>query len=141
MDMNSLDRFVLAQRDTYATALREIRSGKKRSHWMWYIFPQLRGLGMSINAYTYGINGASEAVAYLKHPLLSARLIEITEALLSLDGSDPVSVFGYTDAMKLRSSMTLFATVSDMGSPFSRVLDKYYAGEMDEITLNMLKSD
>ena len=141
MDINSLERFVIAQRDMYAIALKEVKSGKKRSHWMWYIFPQLRGLGMSMNAYVYGINGACEAREYLDHPLLSSRLIEITEALLALGESDPISVFGYTDAMKLRSSMTLFASVIDTDLPFKKVLDKFYGGERDAITLNMLKSE
>lgn len=138
MMTDTLDRFVNAQESTYQSALREIRAGRKESHWMWFIFPQMRGLGNSSMAYTYGIADRAEAEAYLAHPVLSARLIEITEALLNLDKSNPYAVFGGIDAMKLCSSMTLFAAVSEGGSVFHRALEKYFAGRMDQRTLELL---
>ena len=138
MDINSLDRFIDAQERMYAVALEEIRNGEKRSHWMWYIFPQLRGLGMSSMAHTYGIAGLEEAKAYLAHPVLSARLIEISEALFTLEKKNPEEIFGYIDAMKLRSSMTLFSLVSEEGSVFHKVLQRYYNGEPDGMTLSLV---
>ena len=135
MDINSLERFLEAQEHTYATALKEIKNGKKRTHWMWYIFPQLRGLGKSRMAYAYGINGIEEAKAYIEHPVLSARLIEICEALLEHKDQDIEDILGGIDAMKLRSSMTLFAYISNNDSVFHKVLDSFYDGEMDELTL------
>lgn len=135
---DTLDRFLKAQEHTYPTALCEIRSGRKESHWMWFIFPQMRGLGMSDMAYIYGISGRSEAEAYLAHPVLSARLHEITEALLALDESNPNAIFGGIDAMKLRSSMTLFAAVSEDGSVFHRALEKFFGGKADQQTLELL---
>ena len=115
MRENNLERFIKAQESEFKTALAEIKSGHKRSCWMWYIFPQLRGLGTSSMAHVYGIAGLDEARAYLSHPILSARLIEISEALLMLKKKNPEDIFGHTDTMKLRSSMTLFALVSDDG--------------------------
>ena len=131
----SLERFVRAQEHFYSVALSEIRAGEKRSHWMWFIFPQLRGLGFSPMSYTYGIMGIEEARAYMEHPLLSARLIEISDALLGLDCRDAVAIFDTVDAVKLRSCMTLFSLVSDEGSVFHRVLDEFYCGKRDEKTL------
>ena len=135
MDINSLDRFLVAQEHMYETALKEIKKGKKKTHWMWYIFPQLRGLGRSHMAYAYGINGLEEAKAYLAHPVLSARLIEITKALLTHKDKDIYDIMGDIDAMKLRSSMTLFALISEDTSVFHKAIDCFYEGEMDEITL------
>lgn len=135
---NDPERFVAAQKRDYDRALAEIRAGRKRSHWMWYIFPQLKELGYSFNAKFYGINGPDEARAYLAHPVLGPRLIEISEALLELDGSDPEAVMGQVDALKLRSCMTLFACVSGDGSVFRRVIDKYYGGEPDKETLALI---
>ncbi len=135
---DTLDRFLKAQEHTYPAALREIRAGRKESHWMWFIFPQMRGLGMSDMAYIYGISSRSEAEAYLVHPVLSARLHEITEALLALEESNPNAVFGGIDAMKLRSSMTLFAAVSEYGSVFHRALDKFFGGKADQRTMELL---
>ena len=135
---DTLDRFLKAQEHIYPAALREIRSERKESHWMWFIFPQMRGLGMSDMAYIYGISGRSEAEAYLAHPVLSARLHEITEALLMLDKSNPNVIFGGIDAMKLRSSMTLFAAVSEDGSVFHRALEKFFGGKEDQRTLELL---
>lgn len=140
MDINSLDRFLQAQELKYATALKEIQKGKKRTHWMWYIFPQLRGLGRSQMAYAYGINGLEEAKAYLEHPVLSARLIEITEALLEHKDQDIEDILGDIDAMKLRSSMTLFAFISEKNSVFFQVLECFYDGKMDEYTLKLIET-
>lgn len=135
---DTLDRFLKAQEHTYPTALREIRSGRKEFHWMWFIFPQMRGLGMSDMAYIYGIADRSETEAYLAHPVLSARLHEITGALLALEESNPNMIFGGIDAMKLRSSMTLFAAVSEDGSVFHRALEKFFGGKADQRTLELL---
>lgn len=139
MDIHSLDRFLAAQDDMYAIALREIKNGKKNSHWIWYIFPQLRGLGKSQPSYEYGISGYEEAKAYLAHPILSARLVEISEALLEHAGRDIVEILGHTDAMKLRSSMTLFAIVSDPDSVFHRVLNCFYGGKPDIHTIHLAR--
>lgn len=138
MDINSLDRFLEAQERMYETALREIKNGEKESHWMWYIFPQLRGLGRSQMAYAYGINGLEEAKAYLAHPVLSARLIEISEALLEHKGKDIEDILGDIDAMKLRSSMTLFALISEGGSIYHNVLDCFYNGKTDSYTIELI---
>ena len=137
MDTNSLERFIEAQEHMYAIALKEIKNGEKRSHWMWYIFPQIHGLGMSSMANIYGIAGLDEAKAYLSHHTLSARLLEISEALLKHKKKSPEAIFGYTDAMKLRSSMTLFALVSEDDSVFHKVLQAFYNGEMDELTIKL----
>ena len=139
MDINSLDRFLEAQERMYETALKEIKNGEKESHWMRYIFPQLRGLGRSQMAYTYGINGLEEAKAYLDHPVLSARLIEISEALLKHKNQDIENILGDIDAMKLRSSMTLFALISEENSVFHQVLDCFYDGKMDKQTIKLTK--
>ena len=141
MDTYDLLRFLTAQ-DSYSqykTALEEIRNGRKRSHWMWFVFPQLKGLGHSYNADYYGIAGADEARAYRQHPVLRERLREITEALLLLDGLSAKQIFGDVDAMKLRSSMTLFWEATREGL-FRKVLDKYYEGKMCDKTLGMLGS-
>ena len=138
MDINSLDRFLEAQERMYETALKEIKNGEKESHWMWYIFPQLRGLGKSQMAYAYGINGLEEAKAYLAHPVLSARLIEISEALLEHKGKDIEDILGDIDAMKLRSSMTLFALISEGGSIYHNVLDCFYNGKTDSYTIELI---
>ena len=139
MDINSLDRFLEAQERMYEIALKEIKNGEKESHWMWYIFPQLRGLGRSQMAYAYGINGIEEAKAYLAHPVLSARLNEICEALLEHKGEDIEDILGDIDAMKLCSSMTLFGLVSENGSVFHQVLYCFYDGNMDERTIKLTK--
>ena len=138
MDICSLNRFLEAQKIMYETALEEIKKGEKESHWIWYIFPQLRGLGYSPKAYTYGIDGLEEAKAYLEHPVLSVRLIEITEALLTQRGKDIENIMGDIDALKLRSSMTLFALISEPKSVFHRVLEVFYDSKMDEMTLGLL---
>lgn len=137
---DNLNRFLKAQERDYATALSEIKSGRKRSHWMWYIFPQLAGLGLSETSKFYAIRDKNEAIAFLNHPLLGARLIEITTALLSLHQTNPTSIFGQPDDMKLRSCMTLFAAIDTAPhAVFQRVLDKYFDGKRDQATLQFLR--
>jgi uncharacterized protein (DUF1810 family) len=137
MNNSGLERFVEAQELMYPMAFDEVRNGRKRGHWIWYIFPQLKGLGMSENSQYYGINGIEEARAYLQHPVLGARLREITTAFLELVGKNAQEVFGHLDAMKVCSCMTLFNEVSD-DDLFQRVLDRYYSGVADDRTLEML---
>ena len=131
-------KFIAAQMSTYKTALKEIKSGKKRTHWMWFIFPQLRGLGTSDMAQTYGIADLDEAKLYLAHNELGTRLVEIASELLNLKVSDPEVIFGDIDAMKLKSSMTLFSLVSEENSVFHKVLQKFYKGQQDTKTLELL---
>lgn len=138
MDINSLDRFVKAQERMYQVALKEIREGKKRSHWMWYIFPQLRGLGTSSMAHTYGISGLDEAKAYLEHPWLSGRLYELCVSLLQHKDKSAYEIFGDIDEMKLKSSMTLFALTSEDYTIFDQVLEQFFGGEMDEVTVSLI---
>ena len=139
-DPFDLNRFVAAQADDYGQALSEIRAGRKRSHWMWYIFPQLDGLGSSSTARFYAIKNRDEARAYLDHPVLGPRLRECAEAAVADQGRTATEVFGTPDDLKLRSSATLFAAVSPPGSVFERVLARYYDGEPDERTLRLLGS-
>jgi uncharacterized protein (DUF1810 family) len=136
--MYDLSRFLEAQNNSYDTALREIRAGRKRSHWMWYIFPQIQGLGYSAMAQHYAIRDLGEAREYLQHPLLGPRLIEISEALLALDESDPRRVMGSPDDLKLRSCMTLFQCAAPDQPVFGKVLDKFYGGRPDGRTLEIL---
>lgn len=133
-----LDRFVTAQDPVYATVVSELRAGRKTSHWMWFIFPQVRGLGHSHMARHYGISSTAEAQAYLAHPVLGPRLRECTDLLLDLPGDSPTAVLGGIDALKLRSSMTLFAAVAPAEPRFQEVLDKYYGGVPDAETLKRL---
>ncbi len=140
MDWN-LERFRSAQEHAYGSALREVRSGRKTSHWMWYVFPQVRGLGHSAAADYYGISGTEEARAYLADPVLGKRLEEISEALMTLENKDAAGIFGFPDVLKLRSCMTLFAAVSGENSVFRRVLDAYYHGVQDERTLRIIGKD
>lgn len=132
--MDKLDRFIKAQENTYSIALNEIKNGRKQSHWMWYIFPQIKGLGMSETSRYYGIDGVLEAKAYLDNEILGNRLREITGELLKLDENNPFDIFGTIDTMKLKSCMTLFDYVSDENI-FMDVLDKFYNGEVDEKTI------
>ena len=134
----SLERFKKAQEEDYETALAEIRSGRKRSHWMWYIFPQIKGLGYSSTAQYYAIQDKKEAENYLKHPILSKRLVEISEELLKIDNDNASEVFGYPDDMKLKSSMTLFYLVSEK-VVFKRGLEKFFCNELDKRTVEILK--
>lgn len=134
----NLNRFIEAQSDAYGTAYSEICAGRKRSHWMWYIFPQLKGLGRSSTSEYYGIDGISEAKEYLAHPVLRNRLIEITQALIRLDTNDAHRIFGTPDDMKLRSCMTLFDIVSP-NDIFNDVLTKFFDGNKDCKTLKQLE--
>lgn len=132
-----LSRFLKAQEQDYEQALREIRSGRKRSHWMWYIFPQIQGLGFSPTAQYYAIRDLQEARDYLAHPVLGDRLKEISSALLDLNGLSASEIFGYPDDLKLRSSMTLFH-MADLNEPvFLEVLEKYYDGKPDARTVEL----
>ena len=135
--MHDLNRFISAQERSYDAALREIKAGHKRTHWMWYIFPQIAGLGFSSTAQYYAISSMQEAKDYYAHPVLGKRLVEISEALLALDTSDAGAVMGYPDDLKLRSSMTLFLAASG-DAVFQRVLDKFYSGKPDSKTLSIL---
>jgi uncharacterized protein (DUF1810 family) len=137
-DEHDLNRFVEAQRSTYERALAELRSGRKRSHWMWYVFPQLAGLGRSAMSERYAIASLAEAEAYLEHPLLGPRLIECVTAVLELNGLSAYEIFGSPDDLKLHSCATLFARASPPGSQFSRLLAKYFGGREDEQTARML---
>jgi uncharacterized protein (DUF1810 family) len=138
-DPFDLNRFLEAQEGVYRGALAELRQGQKRSHWMWFIFPQLEGLGHSPTTHYYAIKSLEEARAYLDHPLLGQRLHECAQVLLEIEGRSAMDIFGYPDTLKLRSSMTLFACVTDEpGSVFDRVLDTYYDGEEDGRTLDLL---
>ncbi|MGA8210845.1 MAG: DUF1810 domain-containing protein [Nocardioidaceae bacterium] len=137
-DSYDLERFLSAQADTYDPALEELRRGRKQSHWMWYVFPQVAGLGHSPTSRHYALSGTTEARAYLDHPVLGARLLECARALTALTESDPVRVLGPTDAAKLRSSMTLFAHVAPEQPLFTQVLDHYFGGEPDPATLERL---
>ena len=133
-----LTRFYEAHKADYSSALEEIKGGHKQTHWIWYIFPQLAGLGFSTMAQYYGIRDLEEAKAYVQDPVLGRDLIEISNALLTLDTSNPTQVMGYPDDMKLRSCMTLFMIAAPEEPVFKKVLDKYYGGEADGNTLNML---
>lgn len=133
----NLQRFLDAQQGDYEHALAEVRNGRKYSHWIWYIFPQLKGLGMSYNSQYYGISDKEEAEAYLVHPILGERLREITSAFLQLKGKTAQDVFGALDAMKVLSCMTLFNEVAPDGL-FQQVIDRYYQGKTDEMTKRML---
>ena len=137
-DLYDLDRFVDAQRGDYERALEEIQAGRKRSHWMWYVFPQFTGLGFSLMSVRYAIESLNEARAYLAHPVLGRRLVECFEALLDVKERSAFQIFGPPDDMKLKSSATLFAEVSPEGSVFHRVLEKYFDGETDQRTLGLL---
>jgi uncharacterized protein (DUF1810 family) len=137
-DRHDLKRFVQAQDDDYDQALAEIRSGRKRSHWMWYIFPQFDGLGFSSTSRRYAIKSIAEAEAYLSHPVLGPRLRDCALAVLRVDGRSALEIFGSPDDMKLKSCATLFARVSPAGSVFDRLLDKYFQGERDDKTLRLL---
>ena len=136
--MYDIERFLKAQEHDYNVALSEIKNGRKESHWIWYIFPQLKGLGYSENAEYYGIDGIPEAKAYLQNDILRERLIEISSALLELPNEDPIEIFGYTDAKKVMSCMTLFSEADPFEEVFQEVLDKFYLGVRDNFTLSML---
>lgn len=139
MDMSKcIERFLEPQKTAYPIALKEVRNGRKVSHWMWYIFPQLRGLGQSTSAWYYGIEDLDEARTYLANPVLGQRLREITQAVLDLSETDLMKIFGWPDNMKFRSCMTLFALVSE-DDLFKKALDKFFEGQEDSMTLELLK--
>ena len=137
-DPHDLRRFSEAQESVYETALSELRDGRKRSHWMWFVFPQFAGLGSSASCRHFAIRSADEARAYLAHPVLGPRLVECADAVLAVTGRSAHEIFGSPDDLKLRSSATLFASVSPPGSVFERLLDKYFAGERDDATLRWI---
>lgn len=134
----NLERFTEAQQKDYATALSEIKKGQKQSHWMWYIFPQVLGLGYTSTSMKFGIKDLNEAQAYLQHEILGKRLVEISNVLLKLESNDALKVFGRPDNMKLKSSMTLFSLVDGADGVFQKVLDKFFNGKKDDKTLQLL---
>ena len=135
--MADLQRFIDAQKNNYDQALKEIKNGCKVSHWMWYIFPQIKGLGHSSTAVYYAIDSLDEAKEYLQNPILNKRLFEISNALLELKNNNPVIILGYPDNLKLQSSMTLFYVVSK-NKVFKHVIDKFYDGQFDKNTLRII---
>jgi uncharacterized protein (DUF1810 family) len=140
-DPHNLQRFVTAQAEDYQGALRELQQGQKESHWIWYIFPQVAGLGHSPTAQEYAIRSRDEAVAFLAHPVLGARLRRCCQALLEHKGKRIQDIMGFPDDLKLRSSMTLFAAISTQDSVFHKVLDAFYSGRVDDRTLAFLEAN
>jgi uncharacterized protein (DUF1810 family) len=137
-DPFDLQRFLAAQEGVYPTALAELRAGSKRTHWMWFVFPQFEGLGSSATSRHFAIKSLAEARAYLDHPVLGARLRECAEAVLEVQGRSASEIFRYPDDLKLQSSMTLFELASPPESIFGRVLEKYFGGKRDEATLRLV---
>jgi uncharacterized protein (DUF1810 family) len=135
---HNLQRFLDAQETDYPRVLAEIKNGKKQSHWMWYIFPQIQGLGYSSTSQFYAIKDLQEAQAYLKHPLLGSRLVSICEELLNLESQDARAILGSPDDLKLKSSMTLFSALPNTKAIFQSVLDKFYQGNRDHKTLQII---
>ncbi len=135
---DSLDRFIIVQRKDYNKALKEIKNGKKLTHWSWYIFPQLKGLGSSATAEYYGIEDLKEARLYLTNEYLKNNLIEISQALLNLNTNNPTEVLGYPDDLKVKSCMTLFYYANPRINIFKKVIDKFYNGEFDDKTILLL---
>lgn len=140
-DIYDLNRFVTAQQSIYAQVVKELQNGKKVSHWMWFMFPQLQGLGYSSMAQKYAITSLDEAAAYLAHPILGQRLIELCEILFGLEGKSAHAIFGSPDDMKLHSSLTLFSLVPNSPPIFSQLLDKYFDGKLDKNTENLLANN
>ena len=137
-DQYDLQRFVDAQAPIYDQALAELRAGRKQSHWMWYVFPQFQGLGESPMAQKFAINSMHEAVAYLQHPVLGPRLIEVTGTVNEVEGQTIERIFGFPDYLKFRSSMTLFSRAAPDERAFADALEKYFGGEADQRTLDLL---
>lgn len=137
--MDDLQRFTEAQEEDFAIALAEIKHGRKQSHWMWYVFPQIAGLGFSSTSKFYAIKDKTEAEDYLKHPVLGGRLIEISKAVLEIEDKTANQIFGSPDDLKLKSSMTLFGALDDADAVFQMVLDKYFEGAKDNKTLELLE--
>lgn len=140
-DTVDLSRFTSVQERIYDSVLAELRVGQKRTHWMWYIFPQIDGLGYSATSKHYAIKSLEEAQQYLNHPVLGKRLLECAEAVFTIEGRSISEIFGYPDNLKLKSSMTLFAYVTGPGSVFVRILDKYFNGERDALTLQIIRTN
>jgi uncharacterized protein (DUF1810 family) len=138
-DPYDLERFVIAQNPVYDDVVAELRAGSKESHWMWFVFPQLRGLGSSSMANRYGISSREEAEAYLQHPILGARLRECTRLVNQVEGRSVEQIFGYPDDLKFRSSMTLFAQAASGNEGFLQAIEKYFGGKPDQRTLNLLE--
>lgn len=138
-EINDLERFVIAQKNTYSKAKKELLNGKKSSHWMWYIFPQIRGLGMFDMSCYYGVSGLEEAKKYFEHKILGKHLIELCNILLSLEENDVLMIFGYPDNRKLKSCMTLFYLATNE-KIFQDVLDKFFSGLLDRKTINLVKA-
>ena len=137
-DPHNLNRFISAQDKVYETVIKELKNGKKQTHWMWYIFPQIDGLGTSATSRHYAIKSIEEAQQYLNHPVLGKRLLECAEIVIALEGKSISEIFGFPDDLKLKSSMTLFAHIAKPGSIFARIIDKYFEGEKDVKTLDIL---
>lgn len=138
-DNKNLKRYLDAQTGVYESALKEMGNGRKIGHWMWYIFPQIRGLGFSETSMFYAVQSQGEATAYLNHEILGPRLVEICTALLGLQTNNPVEIFGSVDSLKLQSSMTLFSLLEPTEPVFQKVLDKFYGGKKDPNTIQLLK--
>ena len=136
--MYNLDRFIGAQEEMYSQALAEIKNGRKLTHWIWYIFPQLKGLGMSDFAIYYGVENLEEAREYLKNDYLKHNLVEISQALLNLSNSNPIDILGYPDDLKVKSCMTLFYYADPSIETFKKVIDKFYNKEFDANTINLI---
>ncbi len=134
----NLDRFISAQETIYASALNELRNGKKQTHWMWFIFPQLKGLGFSTTAKFYGINDLTEVLAYLQHPVLRERLEECIQAVINSKAKNPIAIFGHPDHLKFHSSLTLFYLAEPENKLFKEALEKYYQGITDFETENII---
>lgn len=137
----NLERFLQAQESSYALALAEMKAGEKRSHWMWFIFPQIAGLGNSSNANYYAIKSSKEAAAYLQHEILGQRLIEISKVVLDIAGKSAFQIFDHPDYLKFKSCMTLFATLPNTEPVFEKLLDKFFDGKKDEMTLYILQTE
>lgn len=137
---NSLSRFLSAQQNIYTEVVKELRAGKKTSHWMWFVFPQIEGLGHSQTAKFYSIKNIEEAKEYIKHPVLGERLLECSNILLNINKKSADEIFGYPDNLKLKSCMTLFKYVASEQKVFANVLEKYFADIQDEQTINILES-
>ena len=141
MDLNEgIERFMRAQENVHRQALDEIKKGKKQSHWMWFVFPQIRGLGFTDYNIYFGLKDLTEAVQYLNDPVLGKRLVEISEAVLALDGKSALEVFGRPDQRKLKSCMTLFSLIPGADPVFQKVLEKYYSGQLDDKTMAVLEA-
>jgi uncharacterized protein (DUF1810 family) len=136
---SSLERFVRAQATIYDNVVAELRAGRKTGHWMWFIFPQLKGLGITPTASFYGLEDTAEAAAYLVHPILGSRLRECTEIVNGLSRVTALEIFGMPDALKFRSSMTLFESIAQPGTPFSQAIERYFDGKRDEKTLRLVQ--